>query len=334
VSDSSRGAGAARFVLLAAILAVAMLVAVRVGAAHFSTAQVIQAIRGDGDATTVAIVRRLRLPRAVLAGLAGGSLALSGAVFQALLRNPLAEPYVLGVSGGAAVGAVLVISVFGLTASSGLVAVAAFAGAAGAVALVFRIAAGAGRALDTRVLLLAGVVCGALFNALILLVLTFADPDSFRSAVFWMMGSFSGATWGGVSVLALAAAPAIAVLLALARPLDLLSLGEETAAVLGVNTERTKLLAFATASLLTGAAVAVSGVIGFVGLVIPHVVRLLWGGDHRRLLPASILLGASFLVLMDALARTVAAPTELPVGAVTALTGVPFFVYLLRRRAA
>lgn len=325
---------AGRFVLLAALLAAALLVGVRLGAADLSTAEVLAAVRGDGDPSTVAIVRRLRLPRTVLAALAGGSLAASGAVFQALLRNPLAEPYVLGVSGGAAVGAVLAIALGGLAASSGGVALAAFAGAAGAVVLVYRIAAGAGRSLDPRVLLLSGVVTGALFNALILLVLTFADADAFRSAVFWMMGSFAGASWAGVGTLSIAALPALAVLGALARPLNLLAIGEETAAVLGVRTERAKLLAFATASLLTGAAVAVSGVVGFVGLVVPHVVRLLWGPDHRLLLPASVLLGASFLVLVDALARTVAAPTELPVGVVTALLGVPFFVYLLRRRAA
>jgi iron complex transport system permease protein len=323
-----------RFTLLAALLVLAVLVSMRMGAARLSTGDVLRAVRGLGDPSTVAIVQRLRLPRTMLAALAGGALAVSGAVFQALLRNPLAEPYVLGVSGGAAVGAVIAITVVGLTASSGLVAVAAFAGAAGAVVFVFRIAAGAGRALDPRVLLLSGVVAGALFNAVILLVLTFADADAFRSAIFWMMGSFAAASWKAVATLALAALPGVAVLIALARPLNLLALGEETAAVLGVDTERAKLIAFATASLLTGAAVAVSGVVGFVGLVIPHVVRLLWGPDHRMLLPASLLLGATFLVVVDAAARTVVAPTELPVGAVTALLGVPFFVYLLRRRPA
>jgi iron complex transport system permease protein len=203
-----------------------------------------------------------------------------------------------------------------------------------AILLVFRIAAVVGRALDTRILLLAGVVVGAFFNACILLALTFADADAFRSAIFWMMGSFSGATWKSISLLGAAMLPAVALLLALARPLNLLAVGEETAAYLGTRVERTKLLAYGTASLLTASAVAVSGVIGFVGLVIPHVVRMLWGADHRFLLPASILAGAAFVVLADTLARTVAAPTELPVGVVTAFVGVPFFVYLLRRRAA
>ncbi|HEX2080010.1 MAG TPA: iron ABC transporter permease [Longimicrobium sp.] len=280
----------------------------------------------------VAILRRLRLPRVVLAALAGGGLAASGAVFQALLRNPLAEPYVLGVSGGAAVAAVAAIVLAGAHVSGAGVAGAAFAGAVLAVVIVLRLAASAGRALDTRVLLLSGVVTGAFFNACILLVLTFADMESFRSALFWMMGSFSGATWREIGVLAGATLPALALLMALARPLNLLATGEETAAYLGVRTERVKLAAYGTASLLTAASVAVSGVIGFVGLVVPHVARMLWGADHRFLLPASVLLGATFLVLADALARTVAAPAELPIGVVTAFVGVPFFLWLLRRR--
>jgi iron complex transport system permease protein len=280
----------------------------------------------------VAIVRRLRLPRAVLAAMVGGSLAASGATFQALLRNPLAEPYILGISGGAAVGAVFAIALGGVAAGAGIVSAAALAGALLAVVLVFRIAAVAGRALDTRILLLAGVVAGAFFNACILLALTFADADAFRSAVFWMMGSFAAATWRSIGLLGAAMLPALAVLMALARPLNLLAVGEETAAYLGTRVERTKLLAYGVASLLTAGAVAVSGVIGFVGLVVPHVVRMLWGADHRFLLPASVLLGASFAILADTLARTAAAPTELPVGVVTAFVGVPFFVYLLRRR--
>jgi iron complex transport system permease protein len=229
---------------------------------------------------------------------------------------------------------VFAIALAGAAASGGVVGLAALAGALLAVVLVFRLAAVAGRALDTRILLLAGVVAGAFFNACILLALTFADADAFRSAVFWMMGSFSSAGWRSIALLGGAMVPALAVLAALARPLNLLAVGEETAAYLGTRVERTKLVAYGTASLLTAAAVAVSGVIGFVGLVVPHVVRMLWGADHRFLLPASVLLGASFGVLADTLARTAVAPTELPVGVVTAFVGVPFFVYLLRRRPA
>jgi len=325
---------AARLLLLAAVAFAALLAAVRLGAVPLTLAQVIDGMRGTADPTTVAIVRRLRLPRAVLAAMVGGSLAASGATFQALLRNPLAEPYILGISGGAAVGAVFAIALGGVAAGAGIVAAAALAGALLAVVLVFRIAAVAGRALDTRILLLAGVVAGAFFNACILLALTFADADAFRSAVFWMMGSFSAASWRSIALLGAGMVPALVVLMSLARPLNLLAVGEETAAYLGTRVERTKLLAYGVASLLTAGAVAVSGVIGFVGLVVPHVVRMLWGADHRFLLPASVLLGASFAILADTLARTAAAPTELPVGVVTAFVGVPFFVYLLRRRAA
>jgi ABC-type Fe3+-hydroxamate transport system substrate-binding protein len=206
-------------------------------------------IRGTGDPTTIAIVQRLRLPRAVLAALVGGALAASGAVFQALLRNPLAEPYVLGVSGGAAVGAVGAIVLAGAPVSG-----------AGGGALRLRGRGGwrsfwcsgwrpsVGQALDTRVLLLAGVVVGAFFNACILLALTFADAENFRSAMFWMMGSFSGATWRGIGTLAGVMAPALLLLFALARPLNLFAVGEDTAAFLGVRTERTKILAYGTAS--------------------------------------------------------------------------------------
>lgn len=325
---------ALRLLLLAALAAGALLLSVRLGAVPLEVGEIVDALRGEGDPTTTAIVRRLRLPRSVQAALVGGALAAAGAVFQALLRNPLAEPYVLGVSGGAAVGAVSAVVFAGPDAAAWVLPAAAFAGAVGAILLVFRIAATVGRTLDTRVLLLAGVVVGAFFNACILLVLTFADAESFRSAVFWMMGSFSGATWRGVGAFLAYSVPALLVLLALARPLNLLAVGEETAAYLGTRVERTKWVAYGTASLLVAAAVAVSGVIGFVGLIVPHVVRFLWGGEHRFLLPASVLLGAAFLVLADALARTVAAPTELPIGVVTAFVGVPFFVWLLRRRAA
>lgn len=321
----------AKLVLLTAALGGTLLLAVRLGAVGMSTAEVVRAIRGVGDPAAVVIVRDLRLMRAIQAALVGAGLAASGATFQALLRNPLAEPYLLGVSGGAAVGAVLAIVLTG--GSNLLVPLAAFVGALVAIVVVLRIAASVGRALDTRVLLLSGVVVGAFFNAVILLTLTMADAESFRSAVFWMMGSLAGATWRGSLLLAAYLVPALLVLFALARSLNLMAIGEETAAFLGTRVERTKLLAYGIASLLAAAAVAVSGVIGFVGLVVPHVIRLLWGADYRLLIPASALLGASFLIFADALARVVAAPSELPVGVVTAFVGVPFFLWLLRRRA-
>ncbi len=328
------GAGRAfvRLTLLALATIVALFAGVRVGAVDMSLAEFWQALLGEGADGASVIVRQLRVPRALQAALCGAALAASGAAFQALLRNPLAEPYILGVSSGAAVGAVGVV-VLGLTVlGAWVVPVAALIGALLAVTVVLRIALGVGSVLDSRVLLLAGVVVGAFFNAAILLVLTFSDLESFRSAIFWMMGSHAGATWNSVALLALWTLPALFALLVLSRALNLLSVGELTAAYLGVRVERTKRIVFAIASLLAAVSVAASGVIGFVGLVVPHAIRLAWGSDHRFLLPASALLGAAFLVLADLLARTLAAPTELPVGVVTAFVGVPFFVWLLRRR--
>jgi iron complex transport system permease protein len=302
-----------------------------VGAADLSPSEVLSALLGRGDETARTIVLNLRVPRAALAALVGACLALSGAVFQALLRNPLAEPYILGISGGAAVGAVTVI-VLGLGVRlPWLLPVAAFAGAIMAMGVVLRIALGAGGALDTRVLLLAGVVVGAFFNAIILLLLNFADVDTFRAAVFWMMGNLSGATWRSVSLLAAYLVPVALVLMALARPFNLIAVGEDTALYLGTRVGTVKLVAYLMTSLLVAASVAVSGVIGFVGLIVPHALRLVWGSDHRMLLPASMMAGASFLMLTDTVARTIAAPAELPTGVVTALAGVPVFVVLLMR---
>jgi iron complex transport system permease protein len=188
--------------------------------------------------------------------------------------------------------------------------------------------------LDSRTLLLAGVIVGAFGNAAILLFLTFADVESFRSAVFWMMGSLSGSTWRSAAVLGLPLAIGATVLFGLARSLNLLAVGEGTAAALGVQVERVKYLCLGLAALLAAIAVAVSGVIGFVGLVVPHAARLLWGNDHRLLVPCAALLGATFLILVDAVARSAASPAELPIGVLTAFVGVPFFIVLLRRRNA
>lgn len=319
-----------RLALLALLTVGAALLAIVTGAARLPLSDVLAALSGGGDATARTIVLELRLPRVVLALVAGGGLAVAGAVFQALLRNPLAEPYVLGVAGGAAVGAVAALTL-GLSVIPGAVPAAALVGAGAAILLVLRIAVHAGRALDTRVLLLAGVVVGAFFNAVILLLLTLADVESFRSAVFWMMGSLAASNWRATAVLAAWVLPATAILLALARPLNLLAIGEDTALFLGTRVQRVKLAAYFIASLLVAAAVAACGVIGFIGLIVPHAVRLAWGSDHRLLLPASMLGGGAFLLLADTAARTVAAPAELPVGVVTALLGVPVFVLLLRR---
>jgi iron complex transport system permease protein len=213
--------------------------------------------------------------------------------------------------------------------------VAAFVGAALSMVLVFRVAysVGSDRHLDTRVLLLAGVVVSAFLIALVWLALNFAESDTVRSAIFWMMGSHSGASWGTVATLIACFGPSFVVLLALARPLNLLSIGEPTAAYLGTSVERTKLVAFLAATLLAAISVAVSGTIGFVGLVVPHAIRLLWGSDHRSLLPSAALGGAALLAATDTLARSIAGANELPIGIVTALIGVPCFVWLLRQPA-
>jgi len=317
--------------LLATALVVAFIASLAVGPSGLSPATVLEVLAGGGEDTARAIVLQLRLPRAVLAILVGGGLALAGAVFQALLRNPLAEPYILGVSGGAAVGAVAALVLGWSIVAPWSLPLAAFVGALVAVGLVLRIALATGPVLNARVFILAGVVVGAFFNAVILLALSLADAESFRSAIFWMMGNLSGATWGGVGLLAAYLLPLTMLLAALARPLNLLALGEDTATYLGVRVERVKWVAYLATSLLVAASVAVSGIIGFVGLIVPHALRLTGGSDHRFLLPACVLGGGTFLLLADTLARTVASPVELPTGVVTALVGVPIFVVLLVR---
>ena len=302
------------------------------GAVRLDLAEVVAALRGRGDPATVTIVRELRLPRAILAALVGGALALAGAAFQALLRNPLAEPYILGVSSGAAVGAVAWIAAGGLAVFRLGLPLAALAGALLAIALVLAIGTRVDRRLDVRVLLLAGVVAGSFFNACILLLLAFQEADAFRSAMFWMMGSLAGATWRAVGFMAAAIALGGLALLALARAFNALAVGEETAAFLGVPVERVRRVAYLVASGLAAGSVIAAGGIGFVGLVIPHAIRIVWGGEHRFLLPAAFLAGATFLPLADLLARVVVAPNELPLGVVTAFIGVPFFVGLLRRQ--
>ncbi len=320
--------------LLALFLGVALMSSLAVGAARLPIGEVIATLAGRGDDTSRAIILDLRLPRAVLGTLVGAGLALSGAVFQALLRNPLAEPYVLGVSGGAAVGAVGALVLGWSARSPWALPLAAFAGAFLAILAVLRITARVARTLDMRVLLLTGVIVGALFNAIILLFLTFADVERFRSAVFWLMGGLAGATWSTCVVLAAYLLPAALVLVLMARPLNVLAVSEETALYLGIRVARLKLAAYLVTSLLVAASVAVSGIVGFVGLIVPHGVRLVWGSDHRVLLPAALLAGGGFVLVADSIARTLASPAELPLGVVTALIGVPLFVALLQRNVA
>jgi len=316
--------------LLGAVL-LSIFLSLRLGHVPLETREVFRGLLGAGDDLHRQILMEIRLPRALLGVLVGGGLALAGSVFQALLRNPLAEPYILGISGGSAAGAVLVLSL-GLTAtSSAALPVAAFAGALLAVLLVFRVAASADRRLDVRVLLLAGVVVGSFFTAVIALILSLSEAQAVRSAVLWMMGSLAGATWRNVAVVAAYTLPSTLALMALSRALNLMSIGEETASYLGTDVERVKRVAYGVASLITAAGVAVAGIIGFVGLIVPHALRLVVGSDQRVLLPLSFLAGAAFLTMADLGARLFLDPTEIPIGVVTAFLGVPLFLVLLRR---
>ncbi|HEU5170445.1 MAG TPA: iron ABC transporter permease [Gemmatimonadales bacterium] len=286
----------------------------------------------DAGAPSAPIVRELRVPRVLLAFLVGGSLSIAGAALQALLRNPLADPYLLGLSGGAGLGAVLAIAVNPHWPWA--VPFAAFLGAAGAVALVYRLSVVSGRRLDPRVLLLAGVIVGSFAGAVMTAVISVSEAAELRRAFLWLLGGFGGASWRAVAVFTAYALAPIAVVFASGRALDLLTLGEESARHLGADVERLKRVIYVATSLLTAASVAVCGIVGFVGLVVPHAVRRMRSPLHRELLPAAFLGGGAFLVLADALARTVVRPLELPVGAVTALVGVPLFALLLRRNYA
>jgi iron complex transport system permease protein len=316
--------------LLAALLLIAMIAVAR-GAVPVSLGAVLDALRGRGDPTSVAIVRDLRLPRVVLGALVGAGLGASGAALQGALRNPLAEPYLLGVSGGAAVGAVIAFA-FGVT-SDVTITLAAFAGAVAAVFVALGVARVSGRSAraDLRTLLIAGVIVGAFANAAIMVALANVSPNNIRGALWWMMGSAADANWQRVAWLAVSILAAGGALVYWAREIDVLSLGEDTAASLGVDVERAGRRAFLLAALLAAATVSAAGLIGFVGLVVPHLARGLGLRTHRPLVLAAGLIGATLVVAADLAARTAYAPNELPLGAITALLGVPFFLVQLRR---
>jgi iron complex transport system permease protein len=319
------------WVLLTLVFVVVSMIAVARGAVSIPIGLVMDALRGNGDPTAVAIVRDLRLPRVLLGALVGAGLGASGAALQGSLRNPLAEPYLLGVSGGAAVGAVIVFAI-GIT-STGAVTFAAFVGSVIAVVLALAVSrVGArGAKTDLRTLLLAGVIVGAFANATIMVALASAEPNTVRGALFWMMGSATDATWRSVAWLAGSIAIAGGALIYWARELDVLALGEETAASLGIDAERSAQRIFLIAALIAASTVAAAGLVGFVGLVVPHIARRLGIRAHRQLTLASALIGATLVVVADFAARTVAPPIELPLGAITALLGVPFFLAQLRR---
>lgn len=286
----------------------------------------------SGDGPHADIIRLLRLPRVLLAFAVGGALAVAGATLQAVVGNPLAEPWLLGLSGGASLGVVIAV-VIGLPPGWSVSAFATI-GALLAIAVVYRVAMVAGSRLDPRVLLLAGVITGVFATALSSAILIVADPFTFRAATLWLFGGFAGASWVAVGQFTLTALPGLLLAGWLARALDLIALGDDTATTLGADVLHIRQLAILSAAVLTAATVAVSGVIGFVGLVVPHALRWMIGSMHRSLLPAVFLAGGTFTVLADAVARSIVAPVELPVGVVTALIGVPLFAVLMRRRAA
>ena len=282
--------------------------------------------------TTETIILEIRLPRVILAGLVGAALAIAGATYQGLFRNPLADPYLIGVAQGAALGAVigflLPFNWYGM--GFGIIPLLAFTGALISVAIVYNLAR-VGKTLPMTTLILAGVALGALWGSVVsYLIIT--SGGKMHGILFWLMGSFSLSEWSEVKVVLPYMVVGVAIILLYARSLNIMHLDEEQAQQLGVNTERLKLILLAAATLITAAAVCFVGIIGFVGIIIPHAVRLVWGPDYRFLLPLSVLTGAIFLILADLVARTALAPTEIPVGVVTAICGAPFFLYLLRRK--
>lgn len=313
--------------LLGFVLA-ALVVGVAVGAVDLGPAQLLGALAHPGTADGV-IVWGLRVPRVLLAFFVGGALGVSGAALQVLVQNPLAEPYLLGISGGAGLAAVAAIAAG--VSSTWSVPLAAFAGALIAALAVYRLALVQSSRLDSRVLILVGVVVAAFCGAIMSALLSLAQAPRLRNAMLWLMGGFGSSSWPAVEAFAAYAVLPLALLFLSARSLDLLSLGDESAHALGAEVERTKRLVYLTTSLLTAASVAVSGMIGFVGLVAPHALRGWVGPIHRRLLPAVFVASGALLVLADAVARTVLRPAELPVGAITALIGVPLFAFLVRR---
>ncbi|GGH61903.1 ABC transporter permease [Comamonas phosphati] len=332
--------------LLAALLAFSITIAVTWGSVHIAPstvwriagAQVLQRLGADPAAAHTwsvqqfQIVWMIRMPRVLLAALVGAGLAVVGVVMQAMVRNPLADPYLLGVSSGASVGAVSVLA-YGSLAAAGAYALTAgaFAGALAATLVVYALAHVRGRIHATR-LILSGVAVGyVLVGITSLITLTSGQRELAAALMTWTLGTLAGTEWGELGLPTLVLAASIAWLLLQARALNALGGGEETAVTLGVNTHDLRRRLFVVVSLLTGTMVAVSGAIGFIGLVIPHMTRMLVGSNHRRVLPVAALGGAIFLVLVDLLARTWLAPTEIPAGVVTSLIGGPFFVWMLVR---
>jgi len=317
---------------LAALLAASVAIGLGVGPSDLGVGEALRALAGEGSPAARDIVLQVRLPRVTLAVLVGASLSVAGVLFQALLRNPLADPYVLGVSGGAALGGILVLGFgAGLGLGYGWVPPAAFVGAIVATLLLFGVAGARGR-LSSTTLLLTGVVFNAFASAAIVFVASLSGLTEGTSIFLWLIGNLTSARMDVAAAVAVFLALGLGCAVPLARGLDLLALGEEPAAQLGVDVPRLKRVLLGATALMVGAAVSVAGLVGFVGLIIPHLLRLVFGPGHRLLVPAAALGGAAFLVLCDTVARIALPGRELPVGAVTALAGGPLFLLLLRRQ--
>ena len=328
-----------RLLLALTLLAVAVLIVLAICSSIGSSGYTIldlfgrvDAGNGRGREIAASTIFRVRLPRVLLAAIAGAALGAAGTAFQAVLRNPLADPYILGISGGAALGAIAVTAA-GLTATLPILpvrTVAAFAGAVATVAIIMLLASVRGR-IASYPMLLIGVVMNAIYLGLILFIETAVDFIRLQGVILWMVGHVPTMGYHLILLLAIVLVVGVLALTALARDLNLISSGEEVARTLGVTVERVRILAILIASLVTASVVSVTGLIGFVGLIVPHAARLLFGPDHRLLIPASALTGAIFLMVADTVARVIIAPTELPVGVLTVLTGGPLFLWLYRR---
>ena len=321
---------------LLALLFVMVVIALRMGAYPISVRDIVMTLFNgmlgrweEVPSEFRLVVFGLRLPRIALGILVGASLATAGAGFQALLRNPLADPYVLGVSSGAALGAILSLIVAPHTA--GAIQIAAFIGAAATTAAVYFLGRRGGQ-LDSTTLLLAGIVTASFLSAVIMFLMTTLSGRDLRGMAFWLMGDLSSPPALDSRWLYIVLILSIVSIYSTASDLNLILTGEQEARHLGVNVSRVKIVVYVAASVLTGLAVSVSGAIGYVGLLVPHIIRMLFGTDYRVVIPASAIGGAIVIVLADTIARTVFAPTELPVGAMTALAGAPVFIYLMRRR--
>lgn len=315
--------------LLGLLLAAALLLGAGLGSSARNPLAVLDMLRSlaQPDTTQHTIVWKIRLPRVLLAAMAGATLSLGGLVFQVLLRNPLAEPYILGISGGAAVGAITAM-LLGIPFFPG-VTTSAFAGSMATLAIVMVLASGA-QAGRKDSLLLAGVMMNAFAGAVIMFLISMSQSSQLHHILFWLMGDLSMAEAARLPLFALIL-PCYVIIFILARPMNVLLTGREAAASLGVNVRKISLILLLTATLMVSLVVCLSGLVGFVGLVIPHILRLTIGPDHRLLVPASLLGGASYLVFCDLLARILSTSGELPVGIITAMIGAPLFIFLLWR---